>query len=68
MLLTSVTTIAGLVPLLTETSLQAQILIPLATSIVFGMISSTVLVLLIIPALYSILGDFRLMDKVEPAE
>ncbi|SLM29395.1 Acriflavin resistance protein [Desulfamplus magnetovallimortis] len=58
-LLTSVTTIAGLLPLLAERSMQAQILIPLACSIVFGLLASTVLVLLVVPSLYSILGDFR---------
>ena len=58
MLLTSLTTIAGLMPLLTERSLQAQILIPLAISLVFGMLASTLLVLVIIPCLYSILGDW----------
>lgn len=57
--LTSVTTIAGLTPLLLEKSLQAQILIPLATSIIFGLLATTVLVLLVVPALYSILDDFR---------
>ena len=36
-LLTSLTTILGLLPLLTETSLQAQILIPLVTSVIFGL-------------------------------
>ncbi|MDK1285993.1 efflux RND transporter permease subunit [Pseudoalteromonas umbrosa] len=56
--LTSVTTVAGMTPLLFETSLQAQILIPLATSIVFGIITSTCLVLLVLPCLYSILEDF----------
>ncbi len=50
-LLTSLTTIAGLAPLLLETSLQAQFLIPMATAIAFGLIFSTVLVLLIIPVL-----------------
>ena len=39
--LTSVTTIAGMTPLLFETSLQAQVLIPLATSIVFGIAPGT---------------------------
>ena len=58
--LTSLTTIAGLLPLLTERSLQAQILIPLATSIVFGLLASTLLVLIVIPALYTILADFGL--------
>ena len=57
-LLTSVTTIAGMTPLLFETSLQAQVLIPLATSIVFGIATSTLLVLLVIPCLYAILEDF----------
>jgi multidrug efflux pump subunit AcrB len=57
-LLTSITTIAGMTPLLFETSLQAQILIPLATSIVFGIATSTLLVLFVIPCLYAILEDF----------
>jgi len=56
-LLTSITTIAGLTPLLLEKSLQAQILIPLATSIVFGLLATTILVLLVVPAMYSILDD-----------
>jgi multidrug efflux pump subunit AcrB len=59
-LLTSLTTIAGLLPLLSERSTQAQVLIPLAVSIVFGLMASTVLVLIVIPSLYSILGDFGL--------
>lgn len=58
-ILTSVTTIAGLIPLLLEKSLQAQILIPLATSIIFGLLASTILVLLVVPALYSIMTDFK---------
>ncbi len=55
--LTSLTTIAGLLPLLAERSLQAQILIPLALSIVFGLLASTILVLIVVPCLYTILGD-----------
>ncbi len=58
-LLTSLTTIAGMTPLLFETSLQAQILIPLATSIIFGIASSTLLVLFVVPCLYTILEDWR---------
>ena len=61
--LTSLTTIAGLTPLLFEQSLQAQILIPLATSIIFGITSSTFLVLFIVPCLYSILEDFGLIRR-----
>jgi multidrug efflux pump subunit AcrB len=52
-LLTSLTTIAGLTPLLFEKSYQAQFLIPMATSIAFGLAFSTVLVLLVIPSLLS---------------
>nr|MBC8240893.1 efflux RND transporter permease subunit [Alphaproteobacteria bacterium] len=59
-LLTSLTTIVGLLPLLAETSLQAQILIPLVTSLAFGLMATTVLVLFLVPAMYSILDDFGL--------
>lgn len=57
-LITSLTTIAGMTPLLFETSLQAQIMIPLAASIVFGIMASTLLVLFFIPCFYTILEDF----------
>jgi multidrug efflux pump subunit AcrB len=67
-LLTSLTTIFGLLPLLAERSLQAQILVPLAASIVFGLMASTVLVLIVIPALYAALGDFGLAARVEVEE
>jgi multidrug efflux pump subunit AcrB len=56
-LLTSITTIAGLTPLLLEKSMQAQVLVPLATSIIFGLLTTTLLVLLVVPALFSILHD-----------
>jgi multidrug efflux pump subunit AcrB len=59
-LLTSITTMAGLTPLLLEKSMQAQILIPLATSIVFGLLSTTALVLLMVPAMFSVLSDLGL--------
>jgi multidrug efflux pump subunit AcrB len=52
-LLTSLTTIGGLTPLLFETSPQAQFLIPMAVSISFGLMFATILVLLVIPALLS---------------
>jgi len=54
-LLTSLTTIAGLLPLLFETSLQAQFLIPMAVSISFGLAFATVLVLLVVPAVLSLI-------------
>ena len=50
--LTSITTIAGLFPLLLETSFQAQILIPMAVSICFGLAVSTVLCLFLVPTFY----------------
>lgn len=62
-LLTSLTTIMGLLPLLAERSMQAQILKPLACSIVFGLMMTTILVLLVIPALYSVFDDFNLLRK-----
>lgn len=52
--LTSLTTVGGLTPLLFETSLQAQFLIPMATAIGFGLIFSTVLILMVIPAMLSL--------------
>lgn len=61
-LLTSITTIAGLLPLLSEKSLQAQVLLPLAAAIVFGLLASAILVLLVVPCLYAIMADFRLID------
>ncbi|NOQ90734.1 MAG: AcrB/AcrD/AcrF family protein, partial [Gammaproteobacteria bacterium] len=55
--LTSITTVAGMTPLLFETSTQALILVPLVTSIVFGMLTSTLLILLVLPSVYAIMED-----------
>jgi multidrug efflux pump subunit AcrB len=52
--LTSITTMAGLFPLLMETSFQAQILIPMAATIVFGLAVTTVTALILVPALYAV--------------
>ncbi|MDH3217914.1 MAG: efflux RND transporter permease subunit [Gammaproteobacteria bacterium] len=60
--LTSITTIAGMLPLLSETSLQAQVLIPLVASVVFGMVSSTILLLLVLPAAYAIMEDLGIRE------
>jgi multidrug efflux pump subunit AcrB len=54
------TTILGMAPLLAETSTQAQTLKPLVISVVFGLLASTVLVLLVLPAFYAILDDLGL--------
>lgn len=59
-LLTSLTTVAGLLPLLFETSLQAQFLIPMAVSISFGLAYATVLILFVIPTLISIIEETRM--------
>jgi multidrug efflux pump subunit AcrB len=64
-LLTSLTTIFGLTPLLFETSLQAQFLIPMATSIAFGLMFSTILVLFAVPVLLSIYEDIMSSKAVE---
>ncbi|MCI4665545.1 MAG: efflux RND transporter permease subunit [Neomegalonema sp.] len=59
-LLTSLTTVIGLLPLLFETSLQAQILIPLVISIAFGLMATTVLILFVVPAFFAVLDEFGL--------
>ncbi|MDH3469531.1 MAG: hypothetical protein OES26_27210, partial [Gammaproteobacteria bacterium] len=70
-LLTSLTTIGGLTPLLFETSLQAQFLIPMATSIAFGLGFATLLVLLLVPALLyiheTIAEKLPMPSRFEPA-
>ena len=58
-LLTSLTTFFGLVPMIFEQSMQARILIPLAISLGFGVLFTTVIVLLLVPALFLIIEDMR---------
>ena len=58
-LLTSLTTFFGLMPMILETSVQAQFLIPMAISLGFGIMFATGITLLLIPTLYMILEDFR---------
>jgi multidrug efflux pump subunit AcrB len=53
-ILTSVTTFAGLMPLMFETSIQAQFLIPMAISLGFGILFATVITLFLIPCIYMI--------------
>ncbi|MEM9684301.1 MAG: efflux RND transporter permease subunit, partial [Pseudomonadota bacterium] len=55
--LTSLTTIGGLTPLLFEKSFQAQFLIPMAVTLVFGLMATTFLVLMLIPSMIAIQGD-----------
>ena len=58
-ILTSVTTVAGLSPILFEKSVQAQFLIPMAISMSFGLMGATALVLVLVPALYLLLYDVQ---------
>ncbi len=58
-LLTSLTTFFGLIPIVLETSLQAQIVIPMAASLAFGILFATVITLFLIPSLYLIQDDFQ---------
>jgi len=64
--LTSLTTAAGLMPIILETSLQAQFVIPMAISLSFGIIFATVITLFLIPSLYLLQEDFgRLMTDAK---
>lgn len=58
-MLTSLTTFFGLFPIMFETSLQAQVIIPMAISLAFGIMFATFITLLLIPALYLILEDIK---------
>ena len=58
-LLTSLTTFVGLLPILFERSLQAQFLKPMAISIGFGVLFATFITLILIPVLYLVLEDLR---------
>jgi multidrug efflux pump subunit AcrB len=57
--LTSLTTFGALVPMIFETSRQARFLIPMAVSLGFGVLFSTVVTLLLVPSLYRIVEDLR---------
>jgi multidrug efflux pump subunit AcrB len=58
-LLTSLTTFFGLMPMILETSVQAQFLVPMAISLAFGILFATGITLLLIPSLYMALEDVR---------
>ena len=62
-ILTSVTTVAGLSPILFEKSVQAQFLIPMAISMSFGLMGATILVLVLVPALYLLLHDVQSIGR-----
>jgi multidrug efflux pump subunit AcrB len=65
-ILTSLTTFAGLLPMLLEKSIQARFLIPMAVSLGFGVVFATGITLLLIPCGYMILDDIHeLIEKVK---
>ena len=58
-LLTTLTTFCGLMPMILETSRQARMLVPMAISIGFGVLFATLITLILIPALYLVVNDIR---------
>ena len=65
-LLTSLTTFAGLTPLLLEKSMQAKFMVPMAVSLGFGILFATFISLILVPVIYRILEDmFRLFGVDE---
>ncbi|MGF1530115.1 MAG: efflux RND transporter permease subunit [Puniceicoccaceae bacterium] len=67
-ILTSATTFVGLTPILLEKSLQAQFLIPMATSLAFGILFATLITLFLVPALYIILEDIKRLIGIDKGE
>jgi len=58
-LLTTITTVLGLTPLMLEQSFQARVVIPMAISISFGLISATVLILIVLPCIIVVIEDIK---------
>jgi len=58
-LLTSLTTAAGITPLILEKSVQAQFLVPMAVALAFGVLFATVISLVLVPVLYVIIEDIQ---------
>jgi multidrug efflux pump subunit AcrB len=56
-MLTTLTTFVGLAPLMGETSIQAQFLIPMAVSLAFGVLFATAITLILVPIIYIVLED-----------
>jgi multidrug efflux pump subunit AcrB len=57
--LTTTTTFVGLLPMLFETSMQAQFVIPMALSLSFGIVSATAITLILVPCLYLVVHDLK---------
>ncbi|WP_018970679.1 efflux RND transporter permease subunit [Rubritalea marina] len=61
-ILTSLTTFVGLMPMLTETDMQAKFLIPMAVSLGFGILFATLITLLLVPSVYLMLEDLKALS------
>ncbi|MHC4623119.1 MAG: efflux RND transporter permease subunit, partial [Planctomycetota bacterium] len=64
-MLTTLTTFFGLVPMMLERSLQARFLIPMAISLAFGVMFATLITLFLVPSLYMVLEDIK--SRIGPA-
>jgi multidrug efflux pump subunit AcrB len=62
-LLTSITTFAGVLPIMFETSLQAKFVIPMAVALGFAVMFATLITLILVPCLYIIIGDIGALFK-----
>ncbi|MEO1337452.1 MAG: efflux RND transporter permease subunit, partial [Myxococcota bacterium] len=66
-ILTSLTTFFGLMPMILETSVQARFLIPMAISLAFGILFATSVILLLVPSLYMVVEDLRGLFARDPS-
>jgi len=66
-LLTTLTTVAGLTPLMFETSFQAKFLIPMAVTLTFGLMFATALTLVLVPSLNLIFFDLAALFGKQPS-
>jgi len=66
--LTTATTFGGLAPMIYETSIQAQFVIPMAISLGYGILFSTVISLIFVPAIYLMLEDVKHLFTTPPQE
>lgn len=67
-ILTTLTTFAGLIPIITERSVQAKFLIPMALSLAFGVLFATVITLILVPCGYQIMEDLKKVFRREGVE
>ena len=67
-LLTTLTTVAGLLPIISQTSLQAKFLIPMALSLAAGVLFATLITLLLVPCGYLIMEDILQIFKISDSD